>query len=416
MKKILLALALFALPVWGQTISSPDSTAIKGLAVQNNGTVWAATKGRSLVEPNCLFFSTDNGGTWHFFYSDQWTDSVHSIGVTDSLVFVSGSNTSVSVYRISTGKHTGDPTQMPTGLPPNSAFFASNGSSIAAYSNTSVFTSTDEGFTWKQHLLNIFSTQAYAYGTGFAVTDSGYFIAYSSSDSPASTVQWSHVMFARNLTDSIGLSNISASFDSLTSWTDNYQRWGSSTQLFASGDTVYALVDTGLNSTKGPSFWKAYYTIDRAKSWQPATSLPSNVSAIAYGLVRPLGALHKSSSTNYQAIRAIGTTDGKVYIGYSTISAITLPHGVPTKFSLSQNYPNPFNPTTTIEYTLDKPEFVNLIVYNVIGQKVASLVSSSQSAGSHEASFDGSKFASGVYFYRLASNEYVDTKKMVLVK
>jgi hypothetical protein len=89
---------------------------------------------------------------------------------------------------------------------------------------------------------------------------------------------------------------------------------------------------------------------------------------------------------------------------------------VPEYFSLSQNYPNPFNPSTTIEYQLPKDTRVSLKVYNVLGQEVATLASGDQKAGYYSVRWNAGGFASGVYFCRLHTNEYVLTKKMLLLK
>ncbi len=89
---------------------------------------------------------------------------------------------------------------------------------------------------------------------------------------------------------------------------------------------------------------------------------------------------------------------------------------VPVKFSLDQNYPNPFNPTTVIGYTLPSASHVTLTVYDVLGRVVATLVDSKQSAGSYDVTFDGDKFASGVYFYVLRTNRNSSFRKMLLLK
>jgi hypothetical protein len=87
-----------------------------------------------------------------------------------------------------------------------------------------------------------------------------------------------------------------------------------------------------------------------------------------------------------------------------------------SSFSLGQNYPNPFNPSTTIEYSLAKASQVNIAVYNTAGQKVVTLVNTKQNAGAHMAKFNAQNLSSGVYFYQIKAGDFVQTKKMLLVK
>lgn len=100
------------------------------------------------------------------------------------------------------------------------------------------------------------------------------------------------------------------------------------------------------------------------------------------------------------------------------VTAIDAPptNDLPHEFSLSQNYPNPFNPTTVISYQLSAGSDVTLKVYDVLGREVATLVNQKQSAGKYSVTFDGSKLASGVYFYRLVAGSYIAVKKLVLLK
>ncbi len=88
----------------------------------------------------------------------------------------------------------------------------------------------------------------------------------------------------------------------------------------------------------------------------------------------------------------------------------------PDQFALEQNFPNPFNPNTTIRYSLAHYAFVNLVVYNTLGQEVARLVSAPQSAGIHEVTLDGSGLASGVYIYRLQAGSFTASKSLILIK
>jgi photosystem II stability/assembly factor-like uncharacterized protein len=90
---------------------------------------------------------------------------------------------------------------------------------------------------------------------------------------------------------------------------------------------------------------------------------------------------------------------------------------VPVSYSVSQNYPNPFNPSTVIKYQLPENSFVNLKVYNSLGQEVSTLVNGMVNAGTYEVQFNASKLTSGVYYYVIKAGEnFVQTKKMMLVK
>ena len=89
---------------------------------------------------------------------------------------------------------------------------------------------------------------------------------------------------------------------------------------------------------------------------------------------------------------------------------------MPLVFSLSQNYPNPFNPTTNIKFTLPETIDVRLEVYNIAGQRVATLVNTQMNAGEHVVAFDGRALASGVYIYRIIAGDFVQSHKMTLIK
>ncbi len=89
---------------------------------------------------------------------------------------------------------------------------------------------------------------------------------------------------------------------------------------------------------------------------------------------------------------------------------------VVTEFALYQNYPNPFNPETSIRFDLAEASDVTLMIFNIAGQEVATLVNGTHSAGAHTVNFDGAALTSGVYLYRLTAGEFVSTMKMVLMK
>jgi len=98
-------------------------------------------------------------------------------------------------------------------------------------------------------------------------------------------------------------------------------------------------------------------------------------------------------------------------IGIQQISNI-----IPDKFNLYQNYPNPFNPVTNIKFDIQKNSFVKLKVYDIVGKEIAALVNENKSAGSYVVDFDATNLTSGVYFYRIETESFTETKRMVILK
>ncbi len=99
---------------------------------------------------------------------------------------------------------------------------------------------------------------------------------------------------------------------------------------------------------------------------------------------------------------------------YSKIVEVEV--GFPTKFSLSQNYPNPFNPATSIKYEISSPQFVTIKVYDLLGREIATLVNEKKTAGEYKVEFSSANLPGGIYFYQLRAGDFVETKKMVLLK
>jgi photosystem II stability/assembly factor-like uncharacterized protein len=105
------------------------------------------------------------------------------------------------------------------------------------------------------------------------------------------------------------------------------------------------------------------------------------------------------------------TTNGGAITGF-----IQQSNEIPDNYSLSQNYPNPFNPVTNINFQISKQGFVKLTVFDVLGKEIALLVSQSLSSGSYKIDFDASSLPSGTYFYRMQTESFSETKKMILIK
>lgn len=112
-----------------------------------------------------------------------------------------------------------------------------------------------------------------------------------------------------------------------------------------------------------------------------------------------------------------GVVEDSILINFTSVTGIDdIQNIIPKEFSLSQNYPNPFNPTTKIQFGLPKKSNVEIMIYNVLGQQVIKLVNKEFSAGFHTVTFNANKLASGVYFYRIIAGDFIQSKKMILLK
>jgi hypothetical protein len=123
--------------------------------------------------------------------------------------------------------------------------------------------------------------------------------------------------------------------------------------------------------------------------------------------------------------------NGKLFIGlvniyiwgvwYYQLPIITsvkqnITKGIPANFELGQNYPNPFNPSTTISYSIPKSALVIIKVYDILGRQVTTLVNEEKNAGNYNVEFNAGALASGVYFYRMQTGSFIQTKKLLLLK
>ena len=131
--------------------------------------------------------------------------------------------------------------------------------------------------------------------------------------------------------------------------------------------------------------------------------------------LKPRRWLPKQSKTQWETVEQWTYT----WIGDTNKVATSIESKTETianSFELKQNYPNPFNPTTTIEYSVGKASNVKISVYNMLGQELAVLVNGKHQAGTHLVKFDAAKYSTGVYFYKIEAGNFVQTRKMLLVK
>jgi len=155
----------------------------------------------------------------------------------------------------------------------------------------------------------------------------------------------------------------------------------------------YAAMDIGV-----------FFTNDYGATWvELADGLPNTV------------AMHLDYHQATNRLR-IGTHGRGVWETSNPIGLINYSNQVPSSFSLQQNFPNPFNPVTTIKYDILTEGFVKLAVYDILGRELRSIISQNQKPGTYTVQYDGSNLSSGVYFYKLFTNGFTETKKMMITK
>ncbi len=187
-----------------------------------------------------------------------------------------------------------------------------------------------------------------------------------------------------------------------------------------SGDSLMSVriqisEDSGFNKT----------SIDTTVNWKNIYKVDSNLIPVD---------LNKGLDLTKLSFRRTSVANGKTYhyrvkyrdhnlkwSEWSSATAFVTPTSlvdekIPAEYSLGQNYPNPFNPETRIEYSIPKAGIVKISVYDLLGSEIATLVNETKTPGTYDVKFDGSKLASGVYYYRLTSQDFVLTRKMLLLK
>ena len=227
---------------------------------------------------------------------------------------------------------------------------------------------------------------------------------------------------------------------------DNGANWTTLNTNFGVDTTINALISVGSNLFAGVSdgfgFNKdVFLSTDNGDSWNEitngldprflASSFATDGTNVFFSEQGSIYLFNKNTNTwipegslgspilvcgNYLFSGSLGTGVWKLDITNITSVAEQIPGTFPTSYSLEQNYPNPFNPSTIITYKLPIKSLVSLKIYDILGDEVGTMVDKVQNAGSHEVIFNASGLASGVYIYKLTAGNFIDEKKLVLMK
>jgi len=357
-----------------------------------------------------VYRSTDNGANW-----SQINTGLTNTDVT-ALIF-SGSNlfagTSFGgIYRST--DYGENWTEVNSGL---SVLFintlAVSGSNIfagARYSVTGggVFLSTNNGTNWAY--VGLTDNEVYSLavlGSNiFAGTDAGVFLTTNNGGN------WSAVNSGLTEDDIFALTVSNNNLYAGTSSgvflsTNNGSSWTDISSATLADKIVYSIAVHQVNIIAGTGGYGIYVSTNNGTTWEESDDgLPNSFTEIH--------ALAMSNTTLYAGTLFQGAWE-RPLTDYLT-DVISTSDNLPQNFYLSQNYPNPFNPSTSIEFSIPQESFVELKVFDVLGNEVVNLINEEKDQGVYTVTFNASGLSSGIYFYTLRADGFVQTKKMLLLK
>ena len=316
-----------------------------------------------------IYLSSDLGSTWAISDSGIASDeNVHVVLKHKSYVFAATADSGNGILRSSDNGYSW--IEVNTGLPQFSSFIslASNGEDIYTTSIGEVFRSTDDGMNWFSISNGLQNVSILSLATQGSKVYAGTF--------------GSGVYFSNDRGEN--WTNISGGVPPLEIWS-------------------LVLADTSLFvATNGSG---VYLTQDDGVSW---TWVSEGLTTL---YVRSL----LVTTNNYLFA---GTANGLVCKRplYEMITSVRKQINSLSKYSLSQNYPNPFNPNTTIRYSLPQSSNVVIKIFDVLGNEIETIVNEEKPVGTYEITYYAENLPSGVYFYQLKAGDYIETKKMILMK
>lgn len=368
-----------------------------------NGTTWSNATGTGIVGPvynicgidaNTALCTTSPGATFIYRTTNggtTWTQ-VHTATGTGAFI------NAIKMVDANTGYASGDPiagvwellkttdggvtwTQMPSAPTAPAGEAGWNNSFDVEGNNMWWLTNSATGKIYR-------STNA---GLNFTTHNAGF-----------TTASYGSIKFAADGLNGIVTSNAGNSARS----TDGGVTWTNATAIPGTGSSTG--VETGLNAGNVDLF------AVRGTGIQRSTNGGTNWTSVFTG-TGAYNDINFATSAGCPVGWAVGA--GGVVARMSLMTGISNYNGeVPSSFNLSQNFPNPFNPSTNINFSIPKSGLVTLKIYDMVGREVSTLVNEFKSAGNYIVGFSGANLTSGTYFYRLESDNFVETKKMLLIK
>jgi photosystem II stability/assembly factor-like uncharacterized protein len=333
----------------------------------------------------------------------------------------------------------------------------------AATRDDGLYKSTDLGESWIltnltiDTLMPVYNVLAVNDDTLFVSTEFGFNLRRSTDGGlnwiilPITTGEWQKGLFFRNsIVLVIGINSGSSALYKSLDYGESFESLYQNFQTFDLNNPIYTLNNGYIFlSSNGSGLFGIVRSQDNGLNWVQVLykdNLVPIVYALEDGLVISGTYVASASdsnkvviSTNFgdtwnsvtqPTLKGIYITDvkqdstNKFFFGTSSdglyeveiITGVEDQYSKILHFNLFQNYPNPFNPTTIIQYAVSSTQFVTLNVYDMLGNEIATIVKEEKPTGTYEAEFDGTGLSSGIYFYQLKAGDFMQTKKMILIK
>lgn len=352
---------------------------------------------------NIILETIDGGNSWSLKYSN---DQLTKIFCIDSLNVVAFDLTDSSVIKSTNGGTTWSTSNIQNSQSFSDLFFTDVNNGIIIGSNGLILKTTDGGSNWKTVNINCnYSLNSICFtdrNNGWIAGESGTILKTTDGGSTwklqnCGTTNYLYSICFVNSSDGFFLDNwygyIYKTTDGGTSW--NYQ---SCPVYLNEISFLDKNVGVGLSNNYQGSIW---LTTDAGKSWNVQKSGTTNY---LYSICK--------AGNNWFTVGSYGTILKSSY----TLVSVKDETKTPLFFDLNQNYPNPFNPSTNFEFQIGERGLVSLKVYDVLGKEVATIVNKELPAGNYKYQWNAGNLASGVYFYRLKSGNFVETKKLILLR
>lgn len=370
------------------------------------GEVSALTSGGANIiagtSGNGIYISTNNGTNWsHLSFNNE---TIYAL-ITDGSYIFAGAFP--NIYR-----STNNGLNWTTSLSDQNVYsLAYNGSNIfAGTASNGVYLSTNYGGSWSPTSLD--SQDVFAVAVSGNNIYAGTYLngLYKSTNNGSN---WALTgMDSTTILSLLATGNyiFAGTYEGIYVSSNNGNNW----QQPLINDAIRSFAINGINIFTSTDINGVYRSTDNGSSWIPKNQgFPDTIPEIFSLLI----------ANNYIfAGVSVSDTIARVWRrSYSDIIGINnISSNIPEKYFLYQNYPNPFNPNTKIKYQITNSKYqkaeVTLIVYDIAGKEVATLVNEKQSPGIYEVTFDRGSLPSGIFFYRLTAGNFIETKKMVLIK